>query len=260
MIDVGANLLNGQFRRDLDEVLARARAAGLSHILITATDLDDAEGAIALCARHSDLSCTAGLHPHLAKDAPDGWLDRLKLLAESPWVRAIGETGLDFNRNYSPRPVQQAAFRAQVQLAGQLGMPLFVHDRDTDGAVFEALRDYAGRPDQVLIHCFTGSAADLRRYLAAGYSIGITGWLCDEVRGAELRRLAPSIPLDRLLIETDAPFLFPAGAVPPSKRKRRNEPCLLPVIAERLAAVRGIPVEELILRTTDNAQRLFGLH
>ena len=215
---------------------------------------------IALCARHNGLSCTAGLHPHLAKDAPDGWLDRLKLLAESPWVRAIGETGLDFNRNHSPRPVQQAAFRAQVQLAGQLGMPLFVHDRDTDGAVFEALRDYAGRPDQVLIHCFTGSAADLRRYLAAGYSIGITGWLCDEVRGAELRRLAPSIPLDRLLIETDAPFLFPAGTVPPSKRKRRNEPCLLPVIAERLAAVRGIPVEELILRTTDNAQRLFGLH
>lgn len=259
MIDVGANLLNGQFRRDLDEVLARAWAAGLSHILVTATDLDDAEAAIALCVRHDGLSCTAGLHPHQAKDATDGWLERLQALAGHPRVRAIGETGLDFNRNYSPRPVQEEAFQAQIQLAGQLGLPLFVHDRDTGGAVFEMLQEYAGRPDQVLIHCFTGSAADLGRYLQAGYSIGITGWLCDPVRGGELRRLAPSIPLDRLLIETDAPFLFPAGAVPPTAKKRRNEPCLLPAIAERLASLRGIPVEELIRRTEANARRLFRL-
>ena len=259
MIDVGANLLNGQFRNDLGEVLERAWAAGLSHIVVTATTLEDAQRAVDLCARHQHLSCTAGVHPHTAKDVGEGWRAHLRELAEHPAVRAIGETGLDFNRNFSPPPVQRAVFEEQVALAAELDMPLFVHDRDTDGAVFEALADYRGSPDQVLIHCFTGSAADLERYLEAGYIIGITGWLCDASRGAQLRRLAPRIPLERLVIETDAPFLFPQGAAPPSGRRRRNEPCLLPFIAERLADLHGVPVDEVTRQTSANARRLFKL-
>ena len=259
MIDVGANLLNEQFRNDLSEVLERAWAAGLSHIVVTATTLEDAQRALDLCARHQRLSCTAGVHPHTAKDVGEGWRARLRQLAEHPAVRAIGETGLDFNRNFSPPPVQRAVFEEQVALAAELDMPLFVHDRDTDGAVFEALSHYRGSPDQVLIHCFTGSAADLERYLEAGYAIGITGWLCDPSRGARLRRLAPRIPLDRLVIETDAPFLFPQGAAPPSGRRRRNEPCLLPFIAERLADLHGVPVDEVTRHTSANARRLFKL-
>ena len=259
MIDVGANLLNGQFRGDLDEVLARARRAGVDRIVVTATTLDDARAALDLCARYPGLSCTAGVHPHLAKDVEGGWRTRLRDLAGHPPVCAIGETGLDFNRNYSPPDRQRSVFRDQVELAGELGMPLFVHDRDTDGAVFEVLSDYRGLPGQVLIHCFTGSQADLERYLDAGYSIGITGWLCDATRGEELRRLAPRIPLDRLVIETDAPFLFPHGATPPAGKRRRNEPCLLPVIARRLADLHGVPVLELVQHTTANARRLFRL-
>ena len=259
MIDVGANLLNEQFRGDLDEVLARARQAGIEHIVVTATTLDDAEAAQELCTHHPGLSCTAGVHPHLAREVEPGWRARLLRLARHPGVRAIGETGLDFNRNFSPAAQQRLVFGEQVEVAGELDMPLFVHDRDTDGAVYEMLRAYRGRPEQVLVHCFTGSREDLERYLDAGYCIGITGWLCDASRGGELRRLAPGIPLDRLVIETDAPFLFPHGATPPGGRRRRNEPCLLPVIAERLAGLYGLPVEELVRHTTANARRLFRL-
>ncbi len=259
MIDVGANLLNKQFRNDLDEVLARARAAGVGHIVVTATTLEEARSAQALCARHEGLSCTAGVHPHLAKDVGADWQAQLASLAAHPAVRAIGETGLDFNRDYSPRTVQRRVFRAQVELAAQLDMPLFVHDRDTAGAVFDMLSHYRGPPGRVLIHCFTGTETDLVRYLEAGYLIGITGWLCDAARGTELRRLAPRIPLERLVIETDAPYLLPQGAVPPGGRRRRNEPCLLPVIAQRLADLYGVPLAEIVRHTTANARRLFGL-
>ena len=259
MIDVGVNLLNGQFRHDLDDVLARARSAGLVHMIVTATTIAEAQDAITLCAQHDDLSCTAGVHPHLAKDVGTGWIDRLRLLAGHPSVLAIGETGLDFNRNFSPPDVQRDVFAAQVALAGEIDMPLFVHDRDTDGAVFDALSNYRGAPDQVLVHCFTGDQAGLRRYLDAGFNIGVTGWVCDESRGAQLRRLIPRIPLDRLVIETDAPFLFPHGATPPTPRRRRNEPCLLPVVAERLAGLYDLPVAEIIGHTTANARRLFRL-
>ena len=259
MIDVGANLLNRQFRGDLGAVLERARHAGVDNIVVTATTLDEAQSALELCARHPGLYCTAGVHPHLAREAGDGWQARLRDLAGHRLVRAIGETGLDFNRNFSPPERQCSVFSDQVEIASELDMPLFVHDRDTDGAVFATLSGYRGVPQRVLIHCFTGTRADLERYLDAGYSIGITGWLCDGSRGEELRRLAPRIPLERLLIETDAPFLFPQGATPPAGRRRRNEPCLLPVIAERLAGLHGLPVEELVRHTTANARRLFGL-
>ncbi len=259
MIDVGVNLLDRQFRDDLDEVLARARNAGLTHMIVTATTIAETQAATKLCAQHNDLSCTAGVHPHLAKDVGAGWLDRLRNLARHPSARAIGETGLDFNRNYSPPEAQRAVFGAQVALAGELDMPLFVHDRDTDGAVFEMLADYRGAPDQILVHCFTGSQEELERYLAAGYSIGVTGWVCDPSRGAELRRILPGVPLERLVIETDAPFLFPRGTRPPTQRRRRNEPCLLPVVAERLAALHRLPVREVVRQTTANAQRLFRL-
>ena len=259
MIDVGANLLNGQFRGDLHAVLARARQAGIEHIVVTATSLDDARAAQELCAMHADLSCTAGVHPHLAKDVQAGWRKQLLELAQHPAVRAVGETGLDFNRNFSPPEQQRRVFRDQIEVAGELDMPLFVHDRDTDGAVHESLSEFRGPPELVLIHCFTGTREDLERYLVAGYSIGITGWLCDKSRGEELRRLAPGIPLDRLVIETDAPFLFPHGATPPTGRRRRNEPCLLPFIAQTLADLYGLPVEELVRHTTANARRFFRL-
>ena len=262
MIDIGANLLNGQFRQDLTAVLARAWAAGLEHLIVTATNPEDAAAAVEFCAAHEDLSCTAGVHPHHAAAvhaAGGDWLERIRALAANERVCAIGETGLDFYRNFSPPAAQKAVFAAQVELAAELDLPLFVHDRDSQGAVHDILIDRAERLPAVVIHCFTGDERDLRRYLEAGVFIGVTGWVCDRRRGGRLRELVPRIPLPRLLIETDAPFLLPQGAISPTAKKRRNEPCLLPHIAAYLAELLQVPTAEVATRTAANARRLFRL-
>ncbi len=262
MIDIGANLLNSQFRDDLDAVLTRAWGAGLTHMLVTGTDLAHSAAAIDLCAAQDHLSCTVGVHPHQAgkvHGGGSGWIGELRSLAHNEAVCAIGETGLDFHRDFSPHPAQMAVFEAQIALAAELSMPLFVHDRDSDGAVHELLVGQAERLPGVVIHCFTGNERDLRRYLDAGFHLGLTGWICDRRRGEELRRLAPKIPLDRLLVETDAPFLLPRGASSPTMHKRRNEPCLLPFIINYIAELHGLAPELIRAKTTANAKRLFQI-
>lgn len=266
MIDIGANLLHPQFDADRMDVIQRARAAGVERMLVTATDLSMAEAAIALCSTAGDLYCTAGVHPHDARDAPDDLAERLRALAANPAVRAIGETGLDFNRNFSPPDVQRRVFEAQLELAGEIGLPVFVHDRDSEGAVFEALERHADRLTGMVVHCFTGSGEDLDRYLALGCAIGVTGWICDRKRGRLLRELIGRVPLDRLLIETDAPFLLPQNAPKhwqkthaPGASSRRNEPALLPYVADGIAEAMGVPAAEVISASTDNARTLFTL-
>ena len=266
MIDIGVNLLHPQFDDDRSAVIGRARAAGVEAMLITATDLDMAAAAIDLCTQAADLACTAGIHPHDARNAPADLGDRLQQLAASPQVRAIGETGLDFNRNFSEPGIQQRVFDVQLTAAGKLSMPVFVHDRDTDGAVYRALKRHADRLPAMVVHCFTGTRADLDRYLDLGCAIGITGWICDPRRGQALRELAGSIPLERLLIETDAPFLLPRNAPrswhkthAPGMSRRRNEPALLPYVAEGVAEATGIPVTEIVEASASNAAALFNL-
>ena len=266
MIDIGVNLLHPQFDVDRPAVIGRARSSGVRAMLITATDLDMAAAAVNLCADAADLACTAGIHPHDARHAPADLADRLQQLAASPEVRAIGETGLDFNRNFSEPGIQQQVFEAQLTAAGELGMPVFVHDRDTDGAVYQALKRHAHRLPAMIVHCFTGTRTDLDRYLDLGCAIGITGWICDPRRGQALRALAGSIPLERLLIETDAPFLLPGNAPrswhetqAPGISRRRNEPALLPYVAEGVAEATGMPVAEIVAATERNAAALFNL-
>ena len=152
MIDIGANLLHPQFDADRMDVIQRARAAGVERMLVTATDLSMAEAAIILCSTAEDLYCTAGVHPHDAKEAPDNLAERLRVIAGNPAVRAIGETGLDFNRNFSPPDVQRRVFEIQLELAGEIGLPVFVHDRDSDGAVFDALERHADRLPGMVVH------------------------------------------------------------------------------------------------------------
>ena len=269
MIDIGANLLHPQFDADREAVIARARAAGVRRMLVTATDLSMAEAAIRLCTDEPDLFCTAGVHPHDAKDAPQDpevLGEQLKRLAREPVVRAIGETGLDFNRNFSPPDVQRRVFDIQLTLAGELGLPVFVHDRDSDGAVYEALAQHAANLSGMVVHCFTGSSQDLDRYLALGCAIGITGWICDKKRGGALRELVGRIPLARLLIETDAPFLLPQNAPrnrqkinAPGASSRRNEPAMLSFVAEGIAEATGKPAAEIIAASSDNARQLFRM-
>jgi len=260
VIDIGVNLLHPQFDPDRDAVLDRAWRAGVEHIVVTGTDLAASADAAAFAARHgaSRLSATAGIHPHDARQAPQDWLERLEALCRGEAVVAVGETGLDFNRNFSPPEDQLALFEGQTRLAARLGLPLFVHDREASDAVAGVLAAEADFSAGVVVHCFTGDREALRRYLALGCWIGVTGWVCDPRRGRDLRALAPEIPLERLLVETDAPFLRPGNA-PRDDHGRRNEPALLPWVIETLAACRGEAPEALAAATADNARRFFRL-
>ena len=271
MIDICVNLHNSQFTGDLTALLTRAKAAGVQGILGCATDLKVAEHNIALCnqaqqqALWPQLLTTAGVHPHDADRWGDDDCERLTALCNNPAVAAVGECGLDFNRNFSAADAQRRAFDAQIDVACQVNKTLFVHDRDSDGEVLKHLQQPSKLP-AVVIHCFTGTAKDLARYLEAGFYIGITGWLCDVKRGAGLRELVKEIPSDRLLIETDAPFLRPqnapkrvANAATESRySRRRNEPALLSYVLTVLAEQRQQSVETLASACRVNASRLFG--
>ena len=262
--DIGANLLHPQFDRDREDVIARAHAAGVARMIITCSNLDESERAIEFCGngRHARLWCTAGVHPHEAKDTSPDWSSRLAALAASPLVKAVGEMGLDFNRNFSPPERQVEVFHAQLELATQIGKPAFVHDRDSAGKVFEMLSEHASDLSGVVVHCFTGTARDLRRYLDAGFYIGITGWVCDERRGQTLRDIVSDIPLDQLLVETDAPFLMPQVAIgikTHSKNKKRNEPAMLGYVIKKIAELQHREPAEIARATHDNASILFDL-
>ncbi len=265
MIDICVNLDSRQFNRDRDAVLERAWACGVEALIITATDIASTRTAINWSSPER-LRCTAGVHPHHAAEVDPHWEETLAQLAAHPAVCAIGETGLDFNRNFSPREDQLSVFATQIALARRLAKPLFVHDRDSEGEVLRQLQA-AGPLPPTVIHCFTGNAADLRSYLSAGFYIGITGWVADDKRGQALRALVPEIPLERLLLETDAPFLRPHN-VPDTwpeehgvlrKYKRRNEPALLGYVCEAVADCYGVSAARVAQATSDNAKKLFSL-
>ena len=261
--DIGANLLHRQFDPDREAVIDRAHAAGVTRMLVTCTDLDESARGIEFCRGRADgLWCTAGVHPHDAKHTEPGWLTRLADLAGNAQVRAVGETGLDFNRNFSPPERQIEVFEAQLELAVRIGKPVFVHDRDSQGKVHELLSRHARELCGVVVHCFTGASEDLVHYLDAGFFVGITGWVCDERRGQQLQDLVPDIPLDQLLVETDAPFLFPRNApaqAVKSPNKNRNEPALLRYVIEKVAQLRGCDPSAIAHATHRNASVLFGL-
>lgn len=257
IVDIGVNLTHRSFAGDRDAVIDRAIAAGVTRMIVTGTSATNSAEARALAAaRPSVLSSTAGVHPHHARDCDAGTIDRLRALARSPHVVAIGECGLDFNRDYSPRPVQERWFEAQLALAGELGLPVFLHERDAHARFAAILREHRASLPDAVVHCFTGSAAELAAYLELGACIGITGWICDERRGTELRKLTAQIPLDRLMIETDAPFLAPRDLRP---RPARNEPAHLTHILATVAAERREAIEVVAAATTATARRVFRL-
>lgn len=258
MIDIGANLTNPAFAEDREEVLDRAHAADVTAIVVTGTSVRGSRAAIALAEPRAALFATAGVHPHDAGDVEPGWADELACLARCPDVVAIGETGLDYYRDYSPRQAQGVVFRRQVELAVETGKPLFVHDRDSGGDTRAILAEHRADLCDCVIHCFTGTAENLEDYLDDGWHIGITGWVCDERRGQDLARLLPRIPDDRLMIETDAPYLLPR-TMTPRPRSRRNEPAFLPWVARRVAECRDVEPADIERLTHVNAARFFRL-
>ena len=257
LIDIGVNLGDRNFAKDRGAVVERAVAAGVAQMVVTGTSVASSRAALAL-ADGKRLFATAGIHPHDAARAEDGWEDAIRDLAKEDRVVAIGEAGLDFNRNYSPPDAQRSVFRRQIALAAELDMPLFVHDRDSAGETRALLQEFAPDLRRCVIHCFTGTADDLAGYVGDGWHIGITGWICDERRGLELQRLVAQIPSDRLMLETDAPWLLPR-TMSPRPKGRRNEPAFLPWVARKVAECRQEPVEEVAAYTTANARRFFAL-
>ncbi len=259
LVDIGANLTHESFRADFDAVLERARAHGVERLVVTGASAGGSRAARELARAHPGLLyATAGVHPHHAHEYDDATDALLRELAAAPEVKAVGETGLDYYRNYSPHAAQIAAFERQLAIAVDSGKPLFLHQRDAHAdflACLDPVRDRIGR---VVVHCFTGEREELTAYLDRGWYIGITGWICDERRGLHLRELVKHIPADRLMIETDAPYLLPRD-LHPKPSHRRNEPMYLAHICTAVAAARDEDVAETAARTTANAVAFFGL-
>lgn len=259
LIDVGANLAHDSFDPDRDEVLARATDAGVAGIVITGSCASSSRAALELSRqRPGQLFGTAGVHPHHAKDWTTGDRSWMRALAANPEVVAIGECGLDFYRNFSTPEDQEVAFRAQLEIAIETALPVFLHQRDAHERFCAILANYLDKLPRAVAHCFTGGRQELDDYLDMGFYIGITGWICDERRGHHLRELVPAIPPDRLLLETDSPYLLPRD-LDPKPSGRRNEPMYLAHVAETVAGCTGETLEEIAERTTGNARRFFSL-
>jgi TatD DNase family protein len=258
LVDIGLNLAHDSFDHDRDHVVAAALAAGVRHMVITGSTLGSSRAAIDLARTAPErYRATAGIHPHHAHEFHAEDIPALRTLLQEPEVGAAGECGLDFFRNFSPHADQERSFRLQLELAVELGKPVFLHQRDAHDAFMAILRDYRPRLVAGVAHCFTGDERELRDYLALDLSVGITGWICDERRGHHLRDLVRLIPADRLMIESDAPYLLPRD-LSPKPQSRRNEPKYLPHVLDTVAACRGEPPAEVAAATTRNALKFFG--
>jgi TatD DNase family protein len=260
LIDIGANLTHESFTADLPQVLARARQAGVECMIVTGTSVDATRMALELHREDPQrLFATAGLHPHHASDLSAGALSELRDLAAQSGVVAIGECGLDYYRNFSPREAQIAAFRALLQLAVEAKKPVFLHQRDAHADFMAILREFRASLVDGVAHCFTGQAQELDDCLELNLAIGITGWICDERRGAHLPPLMRRIPAARLMIETDAPYLMPR-TLRPKPATRRNEPAFLVEVAAVVARARNETVAQLAASSTAAARQFFRLN
>lgn len=259
LVDIGVNLTNKSLLRDLDAVMQRAAEAGVGQMVVTGTSIDESRQAIELCRRYPErLVSTCGVHPHHASEWNADSRDALEAMALVDCVHAIGETGLDFNRNYSPPEAQELAFEQQLELAANLKLPLFCHQRDAHQRFVEMLGDYRDAIDRLVVHCFTDNRQALMDYLELDCYIGVTGWICDERRGLELQQLVKLIPANRLLLETDAPYLLPRD-LEPKPSSRINEPAYLPHILRAVARHRDQPESVLAAQVLENSEVFFDL-
>ena len=259
LIDIGINLSHDSFDADREAVIARARAAGVVQMIVTGASGQGSREALTLARTDPGyLFATAGVHPHHATELNPALLAEIENLARQPEVVAVGECGLDYFRDFSPRDVQQRALHLQLDLAARVGKPVFLHERDAHDDFVSILREHRAALVGGIAHCFTGNAAQLHRYLQLDLAIGITGWICDERRGAHLLPLMREIPAGALQLETDAPYLLPRDLVP-RPHSRRNEPMHLRHIASVVAKARGESLEQLAASATAATRALFRL-
>lgn len=259
LIDIGANLTSKRFRDDLDAVLERAKLNNIYKMILTGTDAETTKAAGELATKHPDfLYATAGVHPHHASDWNEDLASLIRKLANNENVIAIGECGLDFNRNFSTPEDQTLCFEAQLEIAVETKLPVFLHERDAHLRFLEILSEFAENLSSTVVHCFTGSKTELKAYLDLDCYIGITGWVCDKRRGEALREAVSYIPKDRLMIETDAPYLLPKN-IKPKPKNGRNEPSYLPLVLQEIAQLREESEAEIAKLTTANTLHFFDI-
>lgn len=259
LIDIGCNLTHDSFDHDRAAVIEAARAAGVSRMVVTGATETGSVAALELAGQwHGVLYATAGVHPHHAEEVAADTLSVLAELHAADQVVAVGECGLDYFRDFSPRPAQRRAFEKQLELAVECGKPVFLHQRDAHDDFVAIFREFRPHLSGAVVHCFTDTRAAMLEYLEMDCHVGITGWICDERRGRHLKEFVHEIPAERLMLETDAPYLKPRNMKPKIKT-RRNEPQWLPWIAGTVAACRGVSPDQLAEETTATAERFFGL-
>jgi TatD DNase family protein len=259
LIDIGCNLTHDSFAGDRAEVLERAQDAGVVQIIVTGASEEGSIAALKLAHQHpGKLFATAGVHPHHAVDFTADAETVIRELVHQPGVVAAGETGLDYYRDFSPRAAQRQAFERQLHMGIDSCLPLFLHQRDAHQDFIAIIREVRNELKNLVVHCFTGTRSELQEYLELDCFIGITGWICDERRGTQLQQFMQDIPLERLMVETDSPYLKPRN-LRPRVKTHRNEPCWLPWVVDTLAACRNESPEQLATQTTANARSFFRL-
>jgi len=259
IIDIGINVTKKHFNNDRNLVFERAKKHNVKRMILTGTSIDTSRLIQGITKEHEGtLFSTVGVHPHDAKSFTDNSLGIMRELALNPQVVAIGECGLDFDRDFSPRDVQERVFEEQIILAGELKKPLFLHERSAFNRFVEIMEKNREHWTNVCVHCFTGTEEELIKYVEMGFYIGITGWVCDDRRGQDLQNIIKHIPLNRLMIETDSPFLLPRN-IPKEYRVNRNEPCLLPFVLKKISECLELSEEEVSLNTTRNTHHFFNL-
>ncbi|MDD7985770.1 TatD family hydrolase [Lentisphaera marina] len=257
MIDICVNWFKPAFKNDQEQILSRAKEAGVTHLFSTGSTLENSIQSAELAKELPEVfSATAGIHPHYASTWDQSCKNSLEKLIQLPQVRAVGECGLDFNRNFSTPEEQLHAFQEQIDLAIKYQKPLFMHQRDAHEAFIECLKSKRNQLTKGVVHCFTGTENELNDYLELDLHIGLTGWICDERRGFHMHEFITQIPLNRLMIETDAPYLVPRTMKP---RPSRNEPAFLPHIVHQLSEIYQLPFAEIAKQTEKTSKSFYDL-
>ncbi len=254
MIDIGVNINHKEYINNLDCMLLECEEAGVEGIVCIASNLNESQSLKTICENHHRMWFTLGCHPHQAKTWNKTSSATLTDFIEEKRPIAIGETGLDFNRNFSTRSEQIYAFEEQIEIAQEYHLPLYLHERNAHSELLNILKQHHPNCVRGIIHCFTGTKEELAAYLDLGLYIGVTGWVCDERRGQSLQKAIPHIPTDKLLLETDSPYLLPRNIQP---RPRRNHPKYLPWVAKEIARLKNMELKNLIQQTKKNTQKLF---
>jgi TatD DNase family protein len=260
MIDIGINFFKDHFKKDKDSVITDAIKNGVKQIILTGTMLDNSIESDSIAAKYPNvLFSTAGIHPHRASSFNNKTITELKKLLAKKHVVSVGECGLDFNRDLSPRNIQERVYDEQLQLAVEVQKPLFLHERDAFKRFVEITKQYNGKLPNGVVHCFTGTVEEAKTYLDMGLYIGITGSISDR-RFPQLVDVVKFVPLDRLMIETDSPYMMPRN-MPRKEIKfdRRNEPAYLPWVARSIAEAKGVSFEEIDESTTRTTKQFFNI-